>query len=150
MIASDVPLKNLRRLSKRAKPPLNKVWDALVTAIKMNDKVMSLAGTIKDQQVKIGGLTERVIRLEATLELLMRVVTTRSCPDHKQENEIDMSDKAKIERERCEQPGTGKKSPLGAVNIKTAVVCIFVGAAVFAALFGFPVVMQRLARLVGS
>lgn len=34
----------------------NKVWDALVTAIKMNDKVMSLAGTIKDQQVKIGGL----------------------------------------------------------------------------------------------
>lgn len=128
----------------------NKVWDALVTAIKMNDKVMSLAGTIKDQQVKIGGLTERVIRLEATLELLMRVVTTRSCPDHKQENEINMSDKAKIECERCEQPGTGKKSPLGAATIKTAVVCIFVGAAVFAALFGFPVVMQRLARLVGS
>lgn len=31
----------------------NKVWDALVTAIKMNDKVMSLAGTIKDQQVDL-------------------------------------------------------------------------------------------------
>lgn len=80
----------------------------------------------------------------------MRVVTTRSCPDHKQENEIDMSDKAKIERERCEQPDTGKKSPSGAINIETAVVCILVGAAVFAVLFGFPVVMQRLARLIGS
>ncbi|KMQ77162.1 hypothetical protein BPMI_01668c [Candidatus Burkholderia pumila] len=50
----------------------NKVWDALTTVIKMNDKVVSLAGTVKEQQVKIESLTERVIRLEATLELLMR------------------------------------------------------------------------------
>jgi hypothetical protein len=50
----------------------DKVWDALTTVIKMNDKVVSLAGTVKEQQVKIEGLTERVIRLEATLELLMR------------------------------------------------------------------------------
>jgi hypothetical protein len=48
------------------------VWDALTTAIKMNDKVVSLAGTVKEQQQKIEGLTERIIRLEATLELLMR------------------------------------------------------------------------------
>ncbi|SAL03796.1 hypothetical protein AWB81_06505 [Caballeronia arationis] len=50
----------------------DKVWDALTTVIKMNDKVVSLAGTVKEQQVKIEGLTERVIRLEATLDLLMR------------------------------------------------------------------------------
>jgi shikimate kinase len=50
----------------------DKVWDALTTAIKMNDKVVSLAGTVKEQQQKIEGLTERVIRLEATLELMMR------------------------------------------------------------------------------
>lgn len=50
----------------------DKVWDALTTVIKMNDKVVSLAGTVKEQQQKIEGLTERVIRLEATLELVMR------------------------------------------------------------------------------
>jgi len=50
----------------------DKVWDALTTVIKMNDKVVSLAGTVKEQQSKIEGLTERVIRLEATLELMMR------------------------------------------------------------------------------
>jgi hypothetical protein len=36
------------------------------------DKVVSLAGTVKEQRLKIEGLTERVIRLEATLELMMR------------------------------------------------------------------------------
>ena len=51
----------------------DKVWDALTTVIKMNDKVVSLAGTVKDQQAKIESLTERVIRLEATLEVMMRV-----------------------------------------------------------------------------
>lgn len=50
----------------------DKVWDALTTVIKMNDKVVALAGTVKEQQAKIEGLTERVIRLEATLELIMR------------------------------------------------------------------------------
>lgn len=50
----------------------DKVWDALTTVIKMNDKVVLLAGTVKEQQAKIEGLTERVIRLEATLELMMR------------------------------------------------------------------------------
>jgi hypothetical protein len=50
----------------------DKVWDALMTVIKMNDKVVALADTVKDQQAKIEGLTERAIRLEATLELMMR------------------------------------------------------------------------------
>ncbi len=55
----------------------DKVWDALTTVIKMNDKVVSLAGTVKEQQTKIEGLTERVIRLEATLELMMRASGTK-------------------------------------------------------------------------
>lgn len=50
----------------------DKVWDALTTVIKMNDRVVSLAGTVKEQQRKIEALTERVIRLEATIELLIR------------------------------------------------------------------------------
>lgn len=55
----------------------DKVWDALTTVIKMNDKVVSLAGTVKDQQAKIETLTERVIRLETALELLMRAGETK-------------------------------------------------------------------------
>ena len=35
----------------------------------MDDKVERLAGTVKDQQIKIENLTERVIRLETALEI---------------------------------------------------------------------------------
>jgi hypothetical protein len=59
----------------------DKVWDALTTVIKMNDRVVYLAGTVKEQQAKIESLTERVIRLETTLELAMRGVSeTRQLP----------------------------------------------------------------------
>jgi shikimate kinase len=50
----------------------DKVWDAFTTVLKMNDKVVSMSGVIKEQQGKIEHLTERVIKLEVTLELLMR------------------------------------------------------------------------------
>ncbi len=57
----------------------DKMWDALTTVIKMNDKVEALAGTVKSQQEKIENLTERVIRLETALEIaLSRPVTTRT------------------------------------------------------------------------
>lgn len=49
-----------------------KVWSALTSMIKLEDKVTRQAEAIKVQQAKIEGLTERVIRLEATLELMMR------------------------------------------------------------------------------
>jgi len=58
----------------------DKVWDALTTVIKMNDKVVTLAGTVKEQQTKIEGLTERVIRLESTIELTMRAMPARKLP----------------------------------------------------------------------
>lgn len=47
----------------------DKMWDAITTVIKMNDKVERMAGTIKTQQEKIENLTERMIRLETALEL---------------------------------------------------------------------------------
>ncbi|HVV67499.1 MAG TPA: hypothetical protein VHE99_00460 [Gammaproteobacteria bacterium] len=50
-----------------------KMWDALTTVIKMNDRVVSLANAVKDQQSRIEGLTERVIKLETMLELLVHV-----------------------------------------------------------------------------
>jgi len=47
----------------------DKMWDAITTVIKMNDKVERMADTIKLQQQKIELLTERVIRLETVLEI---------------------------------------------------------------------------------
>ena len=49
----------------------DKMWDALTTVIKMNDKVERLAGAVKLQQDKIEHLTERVIRLETALEIAL-------------------------------------------------------------------------------
>jgi phage-related minor tail protein len=49
----------------------DKMWDAITTVIRMNDKVERLAGTIKTQQEKIENLTERVIRLETALEIAL-------------------------------------------------------------------------------
>lgn len=47
----------------------DKMWDALTTVIKMNDKVERMAATMKTQQEKIETLTERIIRLETALEI---------------------------------------------------------------------------------
>ena len=48
-----------------------KMWDALTTVIKMNDKVERMAASVKAQQAKIESLTERVIRLETALEIAL-------------------------------------------------------------------------------
>jgi hypothetical protein len=49
-----------------------KMWDAITTVIRMNDKVEQLANAVMSQQAKIEGLTERVVRLETALEIAMR------------------------------------------------------------------------------
>jgi hypothetical protein len=49
----------------------DKMWDAITTVIKMNDRVERMAGTMKSQQEKIERLTERVIRLETALEIAL-------------------------------------------------------------------------------
>lgn len=48
-----------------------KLWDALTTVIKMNDKVERMAGALKDQQARIEDLTMRVVRLETALEIAL-------------------------------------------------------------------------------
>jgi cell division protein FtsB len=48
----------------------DKVWGALTSMIKLEDKVNRQAEAMKSQQQKIEDLTSRVIRLEAQLELL--------------------------------------------------------------------------------
>jgi hypothetical protein len=47
-----------------------RVWSALTAMIKLEDKVSRQNDAIRTQQSKIEDLTERVIRLEAQLELL--------------------------------------------------------------------------------
>jgi cell division protein FtsB len=48
----------------------DKVWGALTSMIKLEDKVNRQSEAMKSQQQKIEDLTGRVIRLEAQLELL--------------------------------------------------------------------------------
>jgi hypothetical protein len=56
----------------------DKMWDAITTVIKMNDKVERMASAIELQQKKIEALSERVIRLEAALEMaLSRPMSSR-------------------------------------------------------------------------
>ncbi len=47
-----------------------RVWAALTSMIKLEDKVTRQAEALKGQQQRIEDLTGRVIRLEAQLELL--------------------------------------------------------------------------------
>ena len=47
----------------------DRIWDALTTVIRMNDKVEQLAEIARLQQGRIEDLTARVIRLETALEI---------------------------------------------------------------------------------
>ena len=49
-----------------------RVWGALTSMIKLEDKVVLQGQVIKAHQQKIENMTERLIRLETTIELLMR------------------------------------------------------------------------------
>jgi len=48
-----------------------RVWAALTSMIKLEDKVVRQGEAIKAQQAKIENLTERIIHLEATLKSLL-------------------------------------------------------------------------------
>lgn len=49
----------------------DKLWDALTTVIKMNDKIVTMSEQMKTQQQKIENLTSRVVRLETALEIAL-------------------------------------------------------------------------------
>lgn len=55
----------------------DRVWGALTSMIKLEDKVNRQAEAMKLQQQKIEDLTGRVIRLEAQLELLTAAAVVR-------------------------------------------------------------------------
>lgn len=50
----------------------DRVWDAFTTVIQMRDKIALLADAVKTQQMKIEHLSERMVKLETTIELLIR------------------------------------------------------------------------------
>ncbi len=54
-----------------------KIWGALTSMIKLEDKVHRQSEAMKSQQTKIEDLTARVIRLESHLELLTGVALVK-------------------------------------------------------------------------
>jgi cell division protein FtsB len=48
----------------------DRLWAALTSMIKLEDKVAQQSAALMSQQTKIENLTERVIRIEAQLEFL--------------------------------------------------------------------------------
>jgi hypothetical protein len=50
-----------------------KMWEGISRVIRMDAKVESLAGIVKDQQSRIEDLTGRIIRLETALEIALSV-----------------------------------------------------------------------------
>ena len=46
-----------------------RIWGALTSMIKLEDKVTRQSEALKAQQTKIENLTERIIRLETALEI---------------------------------------------------------------------------------
>ena len=54
-----------------------KIWGALTSIIKLEDKVNRQSDAMKTQQTKIEDLTGRVIRLETQLDMLMQAASIK-------------------------------------------------------------------------
>ncbi|MFM9967982.1 MAG: hypothetical protein ACKVQK_06235 [Burkholderiales bacterium] len=54
-----------------------KIWGALSSMIKLEDKVHRQSEAMKAQQIKIEDLTGRVIRLETQLEMLIQAASNK-------------------------------------------------------------------------
>ena len=55
----------------------DKIWGALTSIIKLEDKLNRQSDAMKTQQTKIEDLTGRVIRLEAQLDMLMQAASIK-------------------------------------------------------------------------
>ena len=55
----------------------DKIWGALTSIIKLEDKVNRQSDAMKTQQTKIEDLTGRVIRLEAQLDMLVQAAAIK-------------------------------------------------------------------------
>jgi hypothetical protein len=60
----------------------DRIWAALTSMIKLEDKVNRQSEAMKYQQQKIEDLTGRVIRLEAQLELLTQAALVKKIAGH--------------------------------------------------------------------
>lgn len=57
-----------------------RVWDALTTVLRMNDRIVGLSEALKAQQQRIEDLTARLIRLETALEIGLASRRRKSLP----------------------------------------------------------------------
>lgn len=48
-----------------------RIWSALATVIKLEDKVTRQSEALRQQQIRIENLTERMIKLETLLEVVL-------------------------------------------------------------------------------
>jgi hypothetical protein len=55
----------------------DRVWGALTSMVKLEDKVTRQADAMKAQQAKIEDLAARVVRLEAQFDLLIRAAVIK-------------------------------------------------------------------------
>ena len=55
----------------------DKIWGALTSIIKLEDKVNRQSDAMKTQQTKLEDLTGRVIRLEAQLDMLVHAASIK-------------------------------------------------------------------------
>ena len=55
----------------------DKIWGALTSIIKLEDKLNRQSDAMKTQQTKIEDLTGRVIRLETQLDMLMQAASIK-------------------------------------------------------------------------
>lgn len=55
----------------------DKIWGALTSIIKLEDKVNRQSDAMKTQQTKIEDLTGRVIRLETQLDMLVQAASIK-------------------------------------------------------------------------
>ena len=51
--------------------PTETIWKTLKSVIQMESRIEMLATTAREQQAKVESLTERVIRLEAQMDMLL-------------------------------------------------------------------------------
>lgn len=58
----------------------DKLWDALATVMRMNDRIVAMAEQMKSQQRRIEDLTERVVRLETALEIALAARGVKTPP----------------------------------------------------------------------
>lgn len=56
---------------------MGRAWRIFAEVVRTHDKVATFGSALADHQAKLEGVTERVVRLEAMLELLLRTAAGR-------------------------------------------------------------------------